>query len=262
MMTLITGFTCPPTIYFKFITKCDKCYYKVRQLFYYKVRQVLLQSATAITKCDNFITKCDRYYEVRRLLQSATVHTCRTLYLLSFFLSFSIQPQLQWRIRNFFKKGVVSMRAQGKRPRAKGMGEVGWGEGLELAGYVWICRFFHLDFRGIGGTIHISSTSTVAWWSLRDQRIAFQQVSSDIVDLEQVLIRFIEENDRSASALVIDRVLGKASSSKSPIASKRSFGSSLSVDCQTVFHLRTSFPRDLGNEMFFSHYDFYFIIQR
>ena len=41
---------------------------------YYKVRQVLLQSATGITKCDNFITKCDRYYKVRRLLQSATVH--------------------------------------------------------------------------------------------------------------------------------------------------------------------------------------------
>ena len=75
MMTLITGFTCPPTIYFKFITKCDKCYYKVRQLFllqsamvcyykvrqlfYYKVRQVLLQSATGITKCDD-------YYKVRQ----------------------------------------------------------------------------------------------------------------------------------------------------------------------------------------------------
>ena len=103
MMTLITGFTCPPTIYFKFITKCDKCYYKVRQLFllqsakvcyykvrqlfYYKVRQVLLQSSTGITKCDNFITKCDSrcvrpsiskcdslfYYKVRQLLlQSAT----------------------------------------------------------------------------------------------------------------------------------------------------------------------------------------------
>ena len=58
---------------------------------YYKVRQVLLQSATAffITKCDDLllqsatafllqsatsvITKCDRYYKVRRLLQSATV---------------------------------------------------------------------------------------------------------------------------------------------------------------------------------------------
>ena len=37
--------------------------------------------------------------------------------------------------------------------------------------------------------------------------IAFQQVSSDIVDLEQVLIRFINENFCSASALVIGRVL-------------------------------------------------------
>ena len=51
------------------------CYYKVRQLFYYKVRQVLLQSATDFTKCNNSITKCDRYYKVRRLLQSATVQT-------------------------------------------------------------------------------------------------------------------------------------------------------------------------------------------
>ena len=48
MMTLITGFTCPPTIYFKFITKCDSF----------------------------FITKCDKcYYKVRQVLQSATVHT-------------------------------------------------------------------------------------------------------------------------------------------------------------------------------------------
>ena len=43
-MTLIIGFACPPTILFKFITKCDS-------FFYYKVRQVLFQSATGITKC-------------------------------------------------------------------------------------------------------------------------------------------------------------------------------------------------------------------
>ena len=42
-------------------------YYKVRQLFYYKVRQALLQSATGITKCD----KC--YYKVWQVLQSATL---------------------------------------------------------------------------------------------------------------------------------------------------------------------------------------------
>ena len=62
----------------------------MRQLFYYKMRQkfitkcdrsllqnatgFLLQNATVITKCDDFITKCGRYYEMRRLLQIATVH--------------------------------------------------------------------------------------------------------------------------------------------------------------------------------------------
>ena len=56
---------------------------------YYKVQQVLLQSATAffITKCDGLllqsatsvITKCDRYYKVRRLLQSATVQRFRLI---------------------------------------------------------------------------------------------------------------------------------------------------------------------------------------
>ena len=48
-------------------------YYKLRQLFYYKVRQGLLQVATGITKCDRFITNCDRYYKVRWLLQIRTV---------------------------------------------------------------------------------------------------------------------------------------------------------------------------------------------
>ena len=84
---------------------------------------------------------------------------------------------------------------------------------------------------------------------------------SGIVDLEQVLIHFISKNDRSASALVIRMVqavtgrrwiFGKAFSSEAPSASKRLFGSSLSVDCQSVFHLRTSFPWDLGNGMSFS----------
>ena len=50
-----------------FITKCDGLLLQSATAF-------LLQSATGITKCDNFITKCDRYYKVRRLLQSATVH--------------------------------------------------------------------------------------------------------------------------------------------------------------------------------------------
>ena len=61
----ITGFSCPPTVHFRFITRCDKCHYKVLQLFfstkcdkcYYKVRQVL-QSGTIITKCDRIDLHC------------------------------------------------------------------------------------------------------------------------------------------------------------------------------------------------------------
>ena len=73
------------------VTSALASFYHLFQV-YYKVRQVLLQSATAffITKCDGLllqsatafllqsatsvVTKCDRYYKVRLLLQSATVH--------------------------------------------------------------------------------------------------------------------------------------------------------------------------------------------
>ena len=48
------GFTRRPTIHFKFITKCNKCYYKMRQL-------ILLQSAMVC------------YYKVRQVLQNATI---------------------------------------------------------------------------------------------------------------------------------------------------------------------------------------------
>ena len=40
-------------------------YYKLRQLFYYKVRHGSLQIATGITKCNGFIINCDRYYKKR-----------------------------------------------------------------------------------------------------------------------------------------------------------------------------------------------------
>ena len=40
-------------------------YYKLRQLFYYKVRHGLLQIATGITKCDTV------YYKLRQVLQNA-----------------------------------------------------------------------------------------------------------------------------------------------------------------------------------------------
>ena len=41
------------------------CYYKVGQLFYYKVRQVL-QSVKILLQSATGITKCDDYYKVRQ----------------------------------------------------------------------------------------------------------------------------------------------------------------------------------------------------
>ena len=36
---------------------------------------ILLQTMTAITNCDKFITNYDSYYKLRQLLQIATEHT-------------------------------------------------------------------------------------------------------------------------------------------------------------------------------------------
>ena len=41
------------------------CYYKLRHLFYYKVRHGLLQIATAITKCDD-------YYKLQQYIRSGS----------------------------------------------------------------------------------------------------------------------------------------------------------------------------------------------
>ena len=59
-----------------FITKCDRVVLQsVTALFITKCDKVVLQSATAILlqSATSVITKCDRYYKVRQvLLQSAT----------------------------------------------------------------------------------------------------------------------------------------------------------------------------------------------
>ena len=56
---LIVVINCPPTIHFKFITKCVKCYYKVRwsviksaTAFLFESETILLQSVSMITKCE------------------------------------------------------------------------------------------------------------------------------------------------------------------------------------------------------------------
>ena len=56
-----------------FITKRDRSLLQNVSGFLLQNVTVLLQSATVITKYDDFITKCDCYYKMRRLLQIATV---------------------------------------------------------------------------------------------------------------------------------------------------------------------------------------------
>ena len=50
-------------------------YYKMRPFFFLQNETVLLQNAKVIINCDNFITKCDFYYKMRRLLQIETVQS-------------------------------------------------------------------------------------------------------------------------------------------------------------------------------------------
>ena len=59
---------------------------------------LLFQNATAITKCDDFITKRDNYYKMRRLLQIATVQT-----------SFSVSKVTTYRLEacNLARKGTA-----------------------------------------------------------------------------------------------------------------------------------------------------------
>ena len=58
-----------------FISFIMKVCYKMRQLIYYKMRQKFVTKCVRffITNCDSFITKCDSYYNMRRLLQIATL---------------------------------------------------------------------------------------------------------------------------------------------------------------------------------------------
>ena len=75
-------------------------YYKMRQIFLQNAaaillqnasgfllqnETVLLQNATVISSCDNFITKCGSYYKMRRILQIVTVHAIIYHYLACLF---------------------------------------------------------------------------------------------------------------------------------------------------------------------------------
>ena len=57
-----------------FVTKCDRSLLQNASEFLLQNATTLLQNATGITNCGDFITKCDSYYKMRRLLPIATVH--------------------------------------------------------------------------------------------------------------------------------------------------------------------------------------------
>ena len=58
-----------------FIIKCDRSLLQKASGFLFQNVIVLLQNATGITKCDDFIKKLDSHYKMRRLLQIATVQS-------------------------------------------------------------------------------------------------------------------------------------------------------------------------------------------
>ena len=51
---MILGFTSPPTIHFKFITKLDECITKCDSLLLQSATAFLLQSAIGILKCNDY----------------------------------------------------------------------------------------------------------------------------------------------------------------------------------------------------------------
>ena len=55
------------------LQNATEVYYKMRQVFLLQNATILLHIVTAITNGDDFITKRDSYYKMRRLLQTATV---------------------------------------------------------------------------------------------------------------------------------------------------------------------------------------------
>ena len=63
----------------KFITKCDKSLLQNTTGFLLQNATALLQNATVIKNCDDFITKCNNYYKMRRLLQIATGHLSKQI---------------------------------------------------------------------------------------------------------------------------------------------------------------------------------------
>ena len=53
----------------------------MRQLLLFKNATALLQFATVITKCVDFITKYDNYYKMHRLLRNTSVQSAKLIFI-------------------------------------------------------------------------------------------------------------------------------------------------------------------------------------
>ena len=58
-----------------FLQNSTKVYYKMYQVSLLQNATVLWQYTTIVTKCIDFITKCDSFYKLRRLLQNGSVQS-------------------------------------------------------------------------------------------------------------------------------------------------------------------------------------------
>ena len=101
-------------------------------------------------------------------------------------------------------------------------------------------------YKGLAYRLPQISRSSV-WQSLRDERIALRTLLTLKRSWFVLLVKTITQLLLLWSVRCRQWLDGDGCSSH-----KRLFGSSQSVDCQSVFHLHTSFPRDLGNGMSFS----------
>ena len=106
-------------------------------------------------------------------------------------------------------------------------------------------------YKGLAYRLPQISCSSV-WQSLRDERIALRTLLTLKRSWFVSLVKTITQLLLLWSLRCRQWPDGDRCSSQATSASKRLFGSSQSVDCQSVFHHHTSFPWDLGNGMSFS----------
>ena len=94
----------------------------------------------------------------------------------------------------------------------------------------------------------ISFTRNLQAFERRSLQV-FERQSLQVFDLIRIRSKFKKGTCNGQKTIDVWEI---RSSSQAPRVNKTLFGTSPSADCQNVFHLSTSFPRDLGNGLSFS----------